>query len=439
MDGRGISRVASSAYFLLLLIPICGAFPSAVDAMNFYKPLFYQRRYLTTLNEYSSRSLPAGYSSFILDVINKGCNTPVPLSLSSNINITMMANNTQCVVAENRFNGSKFLNGWPVVMINQYVNNSIYLHVPHPLFDTDTEIQGAIFFQNVPFKALLISSRHRHAYEVDSSCQPGYSVSDAAHSNVEPIHILGVELVKYHKNRNDPNYLVIQLHRMNDDTCLDDIFISTGILNNATQQANPTWPIHTLRSLVRSNMPNSVVVGTPMDSSCSLTATDNILGRYINGRLESEVCNRTTLLSRVRGQFIHIEQGSPSFENMNVWITILNTLVLMIAPNSVASTASSTATQIDSSSVHISSLPTTSSIASHTTTSSKTPLTTFTATASITKTSTTASSVTEFTITPSSKVLSSSSTTVSPMSVYTSVISMLNPLSTFVLGDRNAC
>lgn len=62
-------------------------------------------------------------------------------------------------------------------------------------------------------------------------------------------------------------------------------------------------------------------VSLPPDSSCALTATRNVVGRYINGVDEHSVCHTVADPSDVSGEFIHVEQDDSSrgAESYKMW------------------------------------------------------------------------------------------------------------------------
>ena len=52
-----------------------------------------------------------------------------------------------------------------------------------------------------------------------------------------------------------------------------------------------------------------MTVNSPMGSTCSLTATENIIGRLVNG-VPGDVCVASAYPPAVVGSFIHIEQDA---------------------------------------------------------------------------------------------------------------------------------
>ena len=51
-------------------------------------------------------------------------------------------------------------------------------------------------------------------------------------------------------------------------------------------------------------------ISLPSDSSCGLTATTNILGRFLNGVALGSVCGTGSTASTATGHFVHVEQDT---------------------------------------------------------------------------------------------------------------------------------
>ena len=62
-------------------------------------------------------------------------------------------------------------------------------------------------------------------------------------------------------------------------------------------------------------------VSLPSDSPCILSATKNVIGRYLNGVDLGSVCKKDATSKTATGQFIHAEQSSAirNPENYNAW------------------------------------------------------------------------------------------------------------------------
>ena len=92
--------------------------------------------------------------------------------------------------------------------------------------------------------------------------------------------------------------------------------------NDATDR-----PIKRLQRNLRLSFP-SKHISLPSDSPCSLTATKNVLGRYLNGIDLRSVCNEAATSRTTTGEFLHAEQSSAarSLSNYKAWSqAVLNT------------------------------------------------------------------------------------------------------------------
>jgi hypothetical protein len=68
---------------------------------------------------------------------------------------------------------------------------------------------------------------------------------------------------------------------------------------------------------LRGSFPDWTIT-TPLESQCSLTATGNVFGRYVNGVQEADVCLQEADPQNAVGDFIHIEQAAAS-RNANAY------------------------------------------------------------------------------------------------------------------------
>lgn len=146
-------------------------------------------------------------------------------------------------------------------------------------------------------------------------------------------------------------------------TCSDDdIFLSSGLgMNSAYQHfhiyaelrlgnspASIAWysnatdrPIKRLQRNLSLSLP-SRRISLPSDSPCTLTATKNVFGRYLNGIDLGSVCSKAATTRTATGEFIHAEQSialrSPL--NYNAWSqAILDTFDVICADGMVVDPA----------------------------------------------------------------------------------------------------
>lgn len=69
------------------------------------------------------------------------------------------------------------------------------------------------------------------------------------------------------------------------------------------------WPVKRLKSQLQLAFP-SWNISLPSDSTCSLTATKNVVGRLLNGIDDEKVCEQVSNAHLATGSFIHIEQAA---------------------------------------------------------------------------------------------------------------------------------
>jgi len=90
------------------------------------------------------------------------------------------------------------------------------------------------------------------------------------------------------------------------------MFLSSGL---GRSNASVAWytdavdrPIKRLKTHLMAAFP-TWNISLPSDSDCSLTATDNVFGRLVNGIAEQLVCTDASTAELVTGEFVHIEQA----------------------------------------------------------------------------------------------------------------------------------
>ena len=79
-------------------------------------------------------------------------------------------------------------------------------------------------------------------------------------------------------------------------------------------------------------------ISLPSDSPCILTATKNVVGRYLNGIDLGSVCNKVANSKTATGQFIHAEQSGSirNPKNYNAWSqAVLDTFDVICADGMV--------------------------------------------------------------------------------------------------------
>jgi hypothetical protein len=124
----------------------------------------------------------------------------------------------------------------------------------------------------------------------------------------------------------------IQFHGKGDSTCpTDQAFLSSGFSKLSKQitrcdafltdlldssalswYENDTRPIRRLQGHLQEQFPLWNASTPADDKGCSLSATLNVFGRYVNGVDEEDVCVQPASSVDAAGEFIHIEQATVS-------------------------------------------------------------------------------------------------------------------------------
>ncbi|KAG6811717.1 hypothetical protein H0H92_006118 [Tricholoma furcatifolium] len=253
-----------------------------------------------------------------------------------------------CVLSEINasVNGTQYAyeKGWGLFitpMTPTSVLRNIHLSAPHPGYDLGTPQQAVALFRSTGAKSLLIAGRSRLAFESPSSCvsspspKTTYYVTDPAHNKEEPFYDATRTIYDWQMNNGDgcpsPKCAFIQFHGKGPSTCRSDhMFVSAGLgmdtfrhcskrahylsyLGNdrASKQwySSPTqYPAKRLKAELGLAFPEWNI-SLPVDSKCGLTATKNVVGRFLNGVADDQVCTMGASASFATGLFVHVEQS----------------------------------------------------------------------------------------------------------------------------------
>ncbi|KAL0573048.1 hypothetical protein V5O48_008907 [Marasmius crinis-equi] len=243
--------------------------------------------------------------------------------------------------------GPIFVRGWGTLVVPNSSSDSgvprpgVHLSAPHPQYDLFTPEQAGALFEGVGARSLLVAGRSRLALLNATTCvQPGsgttgtvYYVTDPAHNDKEPFVTASKAIWKWQQTQGgcpSSSCAFIQMHGKGASSCpTDTAFISTGL---GRSESSIAWytddvdrPVKRIQKNIRQAEP-SWNVSLPSDSNCSLVATTNVFGRFINGVPENMVCEQAANASLATGAFVHIEQASVSRQPAayNAWITALN-------------------------------------------------------------------------------------------------------------------
>ncbi len=201
-------------------------------------------------------------------------------------------------------------NGWGTFIAYNGATREVNHTAPHAVSDISTQDEAVTLFKNTNSRSFMMSGASRDLGT--STCQDnlGYFASDAAH-NIDHFFFAGTEALNSWYGATA--WWQIQWHGMAVDTCTTNAYIAHGFntapppdsksvaLKNNILRYHPTW---------------SVTV--PGDSlSCSLNATTNVEGRFLNGVARPSCCG--TEATTYHYKFIHIEQD-PNYRNPADWL-----------------------------------------------------------------------------------------------------------------------
>ncbi|KAJ7900042.1 hypothetical protein B0H14DRAFT_2331450, partial [Mycena olivaceomarginata] len=235
-----------------------------------------------------------------------------------------------CVVSESTSIDGLYAKGWGLVVVpaaREAIMRDIHLAAPHPAYDLFTPEQAGALFKSTGARTLLIAGRSRTANPTPSDCvvptsnTTVYYKTDGTHDVAEPFFSASKTIRNWqYANGGCPSQscAFIQIHGKGANTCpTDTMFLSAGIGRSSNSVAWYTdtvdRPVKRLKSELMKVFP-TWNVSLPSDSACSLTATDNVFGRLVNGIPESLVCTKSSTADLATGGFIHAEQAKISRE-----------------------------------------------------------------------------------------------------------------------------
>lgn len=209
--------------------------------------------------------------------------------------------------------------GWGTFIINPGYQRELAIEIPHPRYDTNTHQEGIDVFRKTGSRFLIMSGTHRCANSEESPCSgttsacgssAPYRVSDMAHF-VDAVFQVCHEVVvtRY------PQLYALNLHGHGNSSC-QDFFFSNG---HATDSKAILFELR--NSLITAGGVTVAVAGDGT-STCPLTGTTNVQGRFTNG--SPEPCSRA--VSSSSGYFIHLEQSSYVRNNPAVYEKLINAI-----------------------------------------------------------------------------------------------------------------
>ena len=192
-----------------------------------------------------------------------------------------------------------------------------HVSVPHPLYDSNTNVASVTVMRETGARFLSVSTTHRCANSANSPCSGTtsacgaagpYKVSDAAHNTDSFFHRFGVNV----HDRSAGTY-TIQLHGCGSSACpsnFDDSDIVARLSAGTTLDLPETETVNVLNARLNAELA-PLQLGRAL--SCSepaadkqLCGTTNTLGRYING--QADACQNAAN-SFAGARWLHVEQN----------------------------------------------------------------------------------------------------------------------------------
>ncbi|KAG6916881.1 hypothetical protein DXG01_004790 [Tephrocybe rancida] len=314
------------------------------DTYTVFKDIYTEQTYKEAQPTSSERAAWLSTITSLLDVDGNCLTTVVPPILKDIYRISQFneaSGASYCILSEITAYGIEYGKGWGIFITpatRAAVSRQIHLSAPHPSFDSGTPQQAGALFKSTGAKSLLIAGRSRLSFRIPSPCVPStpkttYYITDPAHDKGEPFYDASRSIYKWQSDNGGcptESCAFVQFHAKGPSTCrTDQIFVSAGLGgNDAPSKAwyldDVSRPAKRLTTQLRSAFP-AWNVSTPTDSPCLLTATKNIVGRFLNGVDDGHVCTTNANASRVTGLFVHIEQSKISLapEAHGAWTTAL--------------------------------------------------------------------------------------------------------------------
>jgi hypothetical protein len=191
---------------------------------------------------------------------------------------------------------------WGTYVANPGGSRSLAVEAPHPISDTNTELQSTAVFVQTGARFLSLAGTHRCTDTAASACNgtttacgaaAPYRISDTAHTELLPffaIHAL--------ESAQHPELVFLQLHGNSDAQCPDALISDSS---GAWSDSDPAGRLADALTAQGVGV-GKCGLGFPI-SGCTLCGTDNVEARMTAGST-----NSCTQLGTSYGRFVHVEQ-----------------------------------------------------------------------------------------------------------------------------------
>lgn len=257
------------------------------------------------------------WKSVVLNMLNGQCDISATGTLSSVYQVRTFTDSSNgknyCVaieVKDSNPNDGLADNGWGTFIVNNTPSREVNQSAPHAVSDIATQDQAIGLFKSTNSRSFLMSGTRRSIGT--SSCQSnlGYASSDASH-NTDHFFFDATEILDaWYGSR---LWWQIQWHGAAASTCPGvNVYISHGF----SSAPATNYITVALKNNIKKYHSGWTVTVPGYIPSCSLNATTNVLGRFLNGVTPAQSCQ--TNASNYRHKFIHIEQ-QPGFRSAAYW------------------------------------------------------------------------------------------------------------------------
>ena len=250
----------------------------------------------------------ADFAAVVTQMMGSQCDFTLPDTLAANYQVRTFTDSVTtkryCLLMEvlDADDDGIVDRGWGTFMVNNAASRPNLNHsAPHPIYDAMTENQAINIFQDTDSRSYLMCGAHRHANGLTGgTCESSYGEADCAHQIDGMFHAAVQAMNEYY---GDTAWTHVQWHGKSATTCpMVDAYGSQGF--NAAQP--PESNVISLRDLMAINQPSYTFELTGTGSACTLNATDNVQGRYVNGA--TDIC-RSNAGGIPTNKFVHLEQS----------------------------------------------------------------------------------------------------------------------------------
>ncbi|WP_411820059.1 hypothetical protein ABFZ85_00830 [Hyphococcus formosus] len=211
--------------------------------------------------------------------------------------------------------------GGGTFVFNPAASRNVAIHVPHPKFDQNTNLEGIAAYLELDVRYFLMAGVHRRSSPVASSCQnfSDYRVSDAVHNDEHLFFVAQKAIEDF-----DSTVHYIEFHGFGASSLAtlqsqcapgdNDKLVNLSETRSLVNASGVTL-MTTLESIINAGGQISACIYSPVLNvdgddlyTTSLGGTTNTSGRYTNGSVD--VCDMAAEDASNTHRYLHIEQSS---------------------------------------------------------------------------------------------------------------------------------